>query len=197
MVLTAAARSGLPPGEVARRALKPGRHGRGHRETGVLDPTATTPNFELLPLLLGEANPYYAGDDGMALYPLPRGASGHRLMTLLGLSVDDYLRLFDRANLCRGVWATSVARVRAVEVLAEGRPVVVTLGARVARALGCEFRPHTVQRSGNTAVAVLPHPSGRSRHWSEPHAVERARQAVARARSTADALARSIAGTSR
>ena len=31
------------------------------------------------PLLVGEANPYYRGDDRYALYPYPERASGHRL----------------------------------------------------------------------------------------------------------------------
>lgn len=129
-------------------------------------------------LLVGEANPY-GGDPDMALYPLPEHASGGRLARILGLSRGEYLRTFDRCNLCAVEWRLPEARERARQLVAENR-VMVLLGAKVARAFGGEYEPFT--RSGvGSAVYVLPHPSGLNRAWNEPGAVERARALVAEA----------------
>lgn len=55
---------------------------------------------DLRPILVGEANPY-GGDPRYALYPLPENSAGGRLCRLiLKLEVRQYLRSFDRRNLC-------------------------------------------------------------------------------------------------
>ena len=54
-------------------------------------------------LLVGEVNPYGA-DPRMALYHLPRGASGDRLREILGLDDATYIRRLSRVNLCTGRW---------------------------------------------------------------------------------------------
>lgn len=67
------------------------------------------------PLLVGEANPY-GGDPAYALYPYPRGCSGHRLCEkVMGLTDREYLDCFERVNLCPTKWSMRQARARAVE----------------------------------------------------------------------------------
>lgn len=128
------------------------------------------------PLLVGEQNPY-GGDPQFALYPAPEGCSGHRLCCLvLKMRRTDYLREFERVNLCDGGWNMREARVRARKLRAWGAPVVL-LGAKVARAFEFHpFRPFTVLDDGK--VLVLPHPSGLCRTWNESGAFERARALV-------------------
>lgn len=127
------------------------------------------------PLLVGELNPYGV-DPAMALYPLPLWASGHRLQLKLGLSMREYLRAFDRVNLCTGSWSAPVARHLAAGLMADGRHRdFVLLGARVAKAFGLEFRPFTRELRGGQWFVLLPHPSGRSRGWNPVDAGELAR----------------------
>lgn len=134
-----------------------------------------------LPVLVGESNPYFDPSlggraDDAALYPTPDGSSGDRLCALLGLSRYEYLRRFERSNLCARKWCLPDARTRAAELawaLHRGEvPALVLLGARVCHAFGvsyrpmepvCEFIPHVLG-----VVYVIPHPSGRSRRWGEP-----------------------------
>lgn len=125
------------------------------------------------PLLVGEANPY--GDDPrFALYPEPDGCAGWRLChQVLGLSETAYLRAFDRVNLCGERWSIRVARAAAVVFRQRTGPKIL-LGAKVCAAWGLAFLPLT----GVDDVVILPHPSGRSRLWNEPDAVQRARALV-------------------
>jgi hypothetical protein len=130
------------------------------------------------PLLVGEANPYGA-DPYFALYPLPEQASGGRLARILGLSESQYLRFFDRRNLCPTKWSAPVARAQA-EAIRESirlgeRTAVVLLGAKVSRAFGLDYAPFTASRH----LYVLPHPSGLNRIWNEAGSVERARELLA------------------
>ncbi len=129
-------------------------------------------------LIVGEDNPHSA-DPRYALYPHPPGCAGHRLCRdVLGYEFRaDYLKEFDRTNLCSGTWSTTEARVRALDLLESGRPMVL-LGAKVARAFGLEFAPFSVA-CGAALMAVLPHPSGRCRVWNEPGSFARARATVA------------------
>jgi hypothetical protein len=78
-------------------------------------------------VLVGESNPY--GDEGFALYYLPRNASGNRLREILGLS-DDAYEAIARVNLCPGRWSTPKGREAAAR-LCELYTVVVGLGATV------------------------------------------------------------------
>ena len=134
------------------------------------------------PLLVGESNPY-GSDPHFALYPLPEGGSGHRLCRrILGMRCADYLRAFDRANLCAGDWSEAYAKKSARAVLSEiGR--VILLGSKVCRAFSASFIPFAttdVAYSPSSVVTalILPHPSGRSRIWNDPTAVARTRAAV-------------------
>lgn len=146
------------------------------------------------PLLVGEMNPYGADPD-YALYPLPEHASGGRLQRILGLTRDEYLDKFDRANLCEGKWSMPAARRRATELLNGEHDVYILLGRKVADA----FRhpgasPFTTSFSYRSLVVVgdaeallnpplvqkvrvyLPHPSGLNRVWNDPHAADEARR---------------------
>lgn len=140
------------------------------------------------PLLVGEDNPYSARPSD-ALLPYPDRSAGARLCRdILGLSVVDYLAKFDRVNLCGQKWNDDEARrvVGAICANGHGR-VLVLLGAKVLRAflLPQQPPPEFFTRGefatcGNGAVkyVALPHPSGRSREWNQPGAVERARAAM-------------------
>lgn len=144
--------------------------------------------------LVGESNPYSA-DPANALLPYPPGSAGHRLChDIFGFQESDYLRLFERRNLCGPVWRTPTARHAAVQIASEARHIIL-LGSRVTEAFGLDFsgrlwhvgpqrlcsRPSLFGRRKGDArhvVAVLPHPSGRSRLWNSELAVPRARFAA-------------------
>ena len=138
-------------------------------------------------LLVGESNPYGA-DPRFALYPEPPGCAGARLCAILGMTDREYLRTFDRANLCTLVFSLRSARFAAHRLTAEYR---VLLGARVTAAHGLDFVSFTVNQCAGCyscqyqghphpwrAALILPHPSGRSRFWNAPGAAERARRLV-------------------
>lgn len=146
------------------------------------------------PILVGEDNPY-SRDPRYALYPAPEGSAGHRLcFEILGLSrVTDYIRAFDRANLCSGRWSIREARETA-RGLARGSHAdgvwLILLGAKVASAFGLPHAPFAWDKSApydrrpgdlewpTIRVVQLPHPSGRSRAWNEPGAAARAREVL-------------------
>jgi len=143
--------------------------------------------FDEIPRILavGELNPRGARPE-MALYPLPRGASGDRFRRICGLHDADYLRHVARVNLCDLRWSLDVARLRAETILCESGPrVVVLLGARVRDA--AEGPPFFMTRlwrhpSGlaERVIVTLPHPSGRCRLWNSEAEVERTRDLILR-----------------
>ncbi len=126
------------------------------------------------PLLVGEANPYGA-DPAFALNPLPEHASGGRLARILGLSRGDYLRIFDRRNLCPTTWSVPVARREAEAIMRVLGRDVVLLGSKVAQAFGLRYEPFTTRGR----LHLLPHPSGLSRAWNDPESIPRARALLA------------------
>jgi hypothetical protein len=138
----------------------------------------------LKPLLVGESNPYGA-DPEMALLP---AVGGLLRSPVMGISRDEYLRRFDRANLCEGRWSMPAARREVRRLIDErsGVPapanVLVLLGRRVVEAaFGRGYMPEPFTRwqsEGGPTLVVLPHPSGLCRLWSEPGAFERARAAL-------------------
>lgn len=138
-------------------------------------PTIATPTVTLV----GESNPY-GGDEEYALYPSPDGCSGHRLCCLiLAMRRTDYLREFDRVNLCVGPWRLRDARTRAQEIRRANHVrggKLVLLGAKVCKAFGVEYAPFTA----DDVQAVLPHPSGLCRTWNLEGAYEGARVTVAK-----------------
>lgn len=134
------------------------------------------------PLLVGESNPYGSNPE-FALYPLPERSAGGRLCRLvLGMRMAEYLRAYDRANLCDGRWSAPTARAEALGCPPHGRPDRA-LGARVAAAFALDFEPFTARQqrivgdgaAWSATLVVLPHPSGLCRLWNEPGAFERAR----------------------
>ncbi len=138
------------------------------------------------PLLVGELNPYGA-DPRYALFPYPERSAGGRLChKILQTHRADYLRRFDRVNLCTGSWSLKEARLRAYTLWQERQQPgndgkLILLGTKVAAA----FAHHLTGDFGRpfetvgAQVLVLPHPSGLCRLWNEPGAYERARDAVA------------------
>ena len=137
------------------------------------------------PLLVGEANPYGASP-AMALYPLPEGASGDRLCRLImGLERRDYLKRFDRVNLCPERWSQPLARANARAIMNGEDRVVVLLGSKVAGAFGYLYEPFTVKKqdwveggTGPRTFVLLPHPSGLCRAWNNDGAYDKAREAL-------------------
>lgn len=128
------------------------------------------------PILVGESNPY-GSDPYYALYPWPEGCSGHRLcVRILGMTRGVYLRTFERVNLCNGPWDDREAAERARELLSDGaNRRFVLLGTKVCAAFGTPYKPYNIFG----IRAVLPHPSGRCRLWTEAGAYDRARKVLA------------------
>jgi hypothetical protein len=114
---------------------------------------------------------------------------------ILGLSEKDYLRTFDRANLCSRKWNAREAEATAIRLCRESKHlgrVIVMLGSKVMRAferanLCSHLEPFATEAyyvddgEQRTRFVALPHPSGRCRAWNEPRSVEWARHALARA----------------
>lgn len=141
------------------------------------------------PILVGESNPYSGADPEFALYPEPAYSAGGRLCRLvLGLEPRQYLRRYDRRNLCGDKWRIVEAREAALaireeleakalkEPFGQHRGVAVLLGTKVCQAFGVDFRPFSVMAMvGAWRAVIIPHPSGLSRAWNDPGAFERAR----------------------
>jgi uracil-DNA glycosylase len=135
-------------------------------------------------LLVGELNPYGSRPE-LALYHLPRGASGDRLRSLAGLSDADYHKHCSRVNLCEGSWFLERARRRAASLVEmRTEEVFVLLGSRVRLAFGgpSPFCCSQV-RGGRTRIVLvgLPHPSGRNRVWNDPATRDRVPRLLSRA----------------
>lgn len=133
-------------------------------------------------ILVGEANPY-GTDPQYALYPLPERASGDRLCTLIiQLDRQEYLRRFERVNLCPSKWSIKEARVNAEKLRTRAKTedgILVLLGSKVHTTFDWTFNPFTVTYLDPKGHYVsLPHPSGLCRVWNEPGALDRARVAL-------------------
>lgn len=140
------------------------------------------------PLLVGEANPYQrtaALAERFAFHPDPPHASGGRLChIILGLTERDYLRFFDRTDLCWPKWSMPIARSRAQEIVEQRshRDIIIVFGAKVASAFSLEGSPFSlhayphVKMPDSPTIVWLPHPSGLNRSWQVPGAIDRARR---------------------
>lgn len=146
-------------------------------------------------LLVGEDNPY-GKDPRYALYPLPEYSAGGRLCSLiLQLSVKEYIKSFDRVNLCAEKWSMKEAKERALDLLTvrgeKQHDHFILFGSKVATAFGLRFNPFMSTTIGTgpareVSVTILPHPSGRNRIWNEPGAIERARDMIFRVKAAAE-----------
>lgn len=130
-----------------------------------------------LPFIVGMNNPY--GDDPFfAMYPRPPNSAGGRFCYLvLQLTEAQYLREFHRRNLLQQrKWSVVDARAAAAKLADEiGDSKVILLGAKVCAGFRLDFKPFTIIRN---KVAILPHPSGLCRMWSQPGAYDRGRDLV-------------------
>lgn len=131
-------------------------------------------------LFVGESNPWGGAD--MALYHLPREASGNRLRAHLGLRDTTYSRIA-KTNLVEGPWSLPRARATATRIVNADWRVVVLLGVRVRQAFGddspsgfFEFRRLTAALT----LILLPHPSGLNRIWPRADSRDRARDLLRR-----------------
>lgn len=137
------------------------------------------------PLLVGEDNPY-SRDPRYALYPEPEHSAGGRLCQLImRLSVKEYIRGFDRVNLCAEKWSMREAKDHADRIMTNAilnNWKVVLLGAKVTEAFKFDFKPFSSLRYlDRVEIVILPHPSGRCRAWNEPGALDRAHDMLVRA----------------
>ncbi len=130
------------------------------------------------PVLTGQA-PGPNTDPDHPLYPVPWSSAPGRLCRLMGIGADEYLELFDRANVLYRFprrhkrddkFPARDARVaaEAMRPLLRGRRAVF-VGRSVAEAFGYPghiLAFHTWQRDPKWEIemAVVPHTSGRS-HW--------------------------------
>lgn len=122
------------------------------------------------PILIGEANPYGSAPE-YALYPYPERSAGGRLCrVIMGLDPHDYIRRFDRRNLCPQEWSMRVAREAAEQLMSTsaGRTIVL-LGSKVCSAFDVSFEPNNILNNlGSSRFVILPHPSGLCRLWNQP-----------------------------
>jgi len=133
---------------------------------------------ELKPLIIGQA-PGPNTDPLNPLPPLPTQCAGGRLVELAGLTSQQYLEWFDRANLlqffpgrnmCPDKFPKPMAQIaaEAMKPLLRGRQLIL-LGRNVAEAFGYPAQ-HLAWHEWfedpfwGFTVAVVPHTSGRS-HW--------------------------------
>lgn len=128
------------------------------------------------PILVGELNPHGL-DPRTALFPRPKNGAGYRLChNVLGLHEADYLRSFERINLCTGKWDAAEAMSREMEIANSPKTTLVLLGKKVAAAFGfsggTSFRIEGVY---DHAAVLLPHPSGLCRVWNDLLSVRAAR----------------------
>lgn len=129
------------------------------------------------PLIVGELNPY-GGELRHALFPYPANSTGHRLcVKVMGLTMREYLKSFDRVNLCYGKWSKFEAASVASNIKwSDDREDVILLGSKVCDAFGFPYAPFSTMLSKGKTFAILPHPSGLCRTWNEPGSYAKARR---------------------
>ena len=127
-------------------------------------------------LLIGQA-PGPNTDPARPLYPFPASSAGGRLCKFMGISVEEYLDIFDRVNLLQEFpgkegkedkFPPRLAKVAAAAILPllSGRTVVF-IGRNVANSFGFSslgFHSWDHHPDHGMKMACVPHSSGRS-HW--------------------------------
>lgn len=140
-------------------------------------------------ILLGANNPISA-DPQYALYPHPKGSTGHRLSEMLDAAYGrkytgvvgrkQYAEGFERRNLLDSKkWSKKAAKEAAPAILSAlgGRRVII-VGAETCDALGlprsgwCEW-VGAWTGTGEMQYCVIPHASGRCREYNDPAMVAR------------------------
>lgn len=128
------------------------------------------------PLLIGEA----PSKNEVTETPI-EGRIGKRLASYAGLSLEDFLTIFDRINLLHERQDTrekgfefdhDAARLEAFRLYPTFKPgqTVIMLGRRVGNAFGAfgeYFQAHRPRDNG-AVIYVVPHPSGINRWWNDP-----------------------------
>lgn len=129
------------------------------------------------PLIIGEA----PSKNEVTPRPL-EGRVGKRLAALCGLTLDEYLKHFDRVNLLDVRQDTKekgfefdhkLARVKAEYMLEfdiEPNRIVLLLGWRVAKAFNLDHLGYFEEQrhpDSSAEFRVLPHPSGVNRWWND------------------------------
>lgn len=113
------------------------------------------------PIILGMCDP--SGTEPLGIDDVPRGAAGHRLWRLSGLSRERWLAAFERRNLVpTKKWSPVHARIAAAKFVSElcRDDIVVALGREVEVALRRQALP--------CPVHFIPHPSGRNLAYNDP-----------------------------
>lgn len=129
------------------------------------------------PLILGMNAPR----GGEPLLPTCPNSAGRRLWDLSGLSLEDYVSLFERDNVLRGKqqWSWKKARSSAQSVKTEvrGRHVIV-LGRDVWRALDLPATAVALDTvtSGDSYWTLVPHPSGKNLWYNSIENRDRVRE---------------------
>jgi len=134
------------------------------------------------PILIGLNNPHSRRPEH-ALFPLPFGASGYRLWSMLsavsGMSRSEYAESFDRRNLSpdmrdlpkselRSLGARAIDAVpRGARVVLLGQQVRVAISDRLSRPLDASLTIHPQERDG-VVWRLIPHPSGRCLYYNDP-----------------------------
>lgn len=124
-------------------------------------------------VLVGEDNPY-GEDPRYALYPDPPQSAGGRLCRgVLAMRERDYLRVFERRNLCASTWSLKEAREAAAQIAIGEEPpaVIVMLGAKVTNAFRSKIDNFQIEKRiegcHEHLLARIPHTSGRNLMWNQ------------------------------
>jgi uracil-DNA glycosylase len=110
------------------------------------------------------------------------GTPGRRLANLCGLTLDEFLSIFDTINVLERFpgkqgkgdsFPIEEARLHAAEIDVEKYDLVLLAGKNVAAAFGWVDAQYMEWRE---RFAVIPHPSGVNRWWNNPRNMESMRR---------------------
>lgn len=116
--------------------------------------------------LIGESNPHQTDPEEAQRYALfydpPESAGGRLCRWILGMKEREYLRAFERRNLCNGNWSIKRARemVAALNLQMGAEDRVLLFGGKVWSAFFRTPKYEPFRVSGR--FLSLPHPSGRN-----------------------------------